>query len=131
MTKMEIIDYSENSFVVRGDTKTYKDNLKELGGKWNANLRDGAGWVFSNKHKTKVEEFTSKQISDENEKNEEVPLSLWEYSEKSFVIRGDTKKYKDTLKELGGKWNSNLKDGAGWIFPNTKRNDVDEWLSHL
>jgi hypothetical protein len=34
------------------------------------------------------------------------------YSENSFVVRGsDTIKFKDSLKEFGGKWNSNLKGG--------------------
>ncbi len=35
--------YSEKSFVVRGDTKPFKDQLgrKGLGGKWNRKLRDG------------------------------------------------------------------------------------------
>jgi len=37
--------------------------------------------------------------------------------EKSLVLIGDTKPFKDVIKEVGGKWNSNLSCGPGWIFP--------------
>ncbi len=55
-------------------------------------------------------------------------LNITSYSEKSFVIRGDTKLYKEKIKELGGKWNRNLKGGPGWIFSNNKRPIVDNWI---
>lgn len=54
---MEIVEYSDKSFAVYGDTKPYKDELKELGGRYNANLRDGPGWIFSNTKLSAVEEF--------------------------------------------------------------------------
>ena len=58
-----------------------------------------------------------------------VSLIIEEYSEKSFVIRGDdTKKFKDTLKELGGKWNPSLKDGSGWIFSNARKEQLEKFL---
>lgn len=55
-------------------------------------------------------------------------MNLSIYSDKSFVITGNTKEHKDTLKELGGKWNSKLTCGSGWIFSLTKRTEVEEWL---
>lgn len=61
-----------------------------------------------------------------------VSLIIEEYSDKSFVIRGeDTKKFKDTLKELGGKWNPSLKDGSGWIFSNTRKEQLEKFLEVL
>ena len=57
---MSIVDYSEKAVVMVGDTIKVKDNLKELGGRYNKFLSCGAGWVFSKKHfaetdvKTKV-----------------------------------------------------------------------------
>lgn len=54
---MYMDDYNTNSFVVRGDTKLYKDQLKELGGKWNPNLVGGNGWVFSIKKKDIISKF--------------------------------------------------------------------------
>jgi len=51
----EILAYSNKSFVVRGDTKPMKKELKEAGGRWNPNLKGGAGWIFGNKRKEQVE----------------------------------------------------------------------------
>jgi len=47
-------DYSEKAIVLYGDTKTIKDLLKELNGKFNPRLKDSAlstfaGWIFSKK----------------------------------------------------------------------------------
>ncbi|MGD7196592.1 hypothetical protein HI806_08495 [Ralstonia solanacearum] len=44
---------------------------------------------------------------------------------KSFIVKGDTKKIKDGLKDLGGKWNSSL---GGWVFSKTKEVEVAEFL---
>ena len=55
---MEIKDYTDKSFVLCGEeTKNHKDYIKELGGKWNANLKTGPGWIFSMNQKEKVHEF--------------------------------------------------------------------------
>jgi len=56
--------YSDRSFVVRGtSTKSYKENLKKLGGKWNSNLKDGEGWIFSIKRKEEVEKFIKETMT--------------------------------------------------------------------
>jgi hypothetical protein len=52
------------------------------------------------------------------------------YSEKAIVVRGDTKEHKESLKQLGGKWNSNLKGGSGWIFSKSRENDVRNYISN-
>jgi len=54
-------------------------------------------------------------------------ITISDYSEKSFVVRGDTEKHKEALKILGGKWNALLRDGSGWIFPSTKKDEVKKW----
>ena len=44
-------------------------------------------------------------------------LNIDVYNVNSFVIRGDsTYKYKENLKEKGGKYNSKLAGGPGWVF---------------
>lgn len=53
---IEIIDYSEKSFAVVGETKPIKEKLKELGGSFNSRLTCGAGWIFS---KTKLDIVTN------------------------------------------------------------------------
>ena len=56
-------------------------------------------------------------------------MEIQDYTDKSFVLFGDdTKKYKDYIKEMGGKWNANLKIGPGWIFSNNQKDSVLEWL---
>lgn len=56
-------------------------------------------------------------------------IEIVDYSEKSFAVIGDTKAIKDTLKELGGKFNFRLSCGAGWIFSKTKLEDVKKVLA--
>ena len=61
-SKIYIEEYSPKSFVVRGKTQEYKDNLKEFGGKWNPHLTDKqngckfGGWIFS---KSKIPKVTA------------------------------------------------------------------------
>ena len=57
--------YSELSFAVFGDTRSVKDELKSMEGKYNPKLGESQkpGWIFSNKHKQAVEEFISKKPS--------------------------------------------------------------------
>lgn len=56
-TNLTIVDYSEKAFAVIGDTKSVKDDLKKLGGRFNGKLSCGAGWIFSNKMREEVEKF--------------------------------------------------------------------------
>lgn len=51
---LSIIDYSERSIALIGDTKAVKDTLHSLGGRFNPKLSCGAGWVFP---KTKEDEL--------------------------------------------------------------------------
>lgn len=50
---IEIIDYSEKAIAVIGETKPIKNQLKDMGGRFNFRLSCGAGWIFP---KTKREE---------------------------------------------------------------------------
>jgi hypothetical protein len=55
---MKVQDYSERAIVVRGeDTKIYKEQLQDLGGKYNAMLRDGPGWIFPKAKEDKILKF--------------------------------------------------------------------------
>lgn len=55
-------------------------------------------------------------------------MNIVNYSDKSFVITGNTKDFKDELKELGGRWNSKLTCGNGWVFSLTKKKELESWL---
>ena len=58
---IEIMDYSEKAIAVFGDTKAIKEQLKELGGRFNPSLNYNSekrsGWVFSKKQADKVKEL--------------------------------------------------------------------------
>lgn len=47
-------EYSEKAIVVRGDTRPLADVLKDLGGRFNARLQGGAGWIFSKRKEDEV-----------------------------------------------------------------------------
>ena len=55
-------------------------------------------------------------------------IEVFDYSPKSFVVKGNTKPIKDKLKSLGGSFNMYLRKEnsvfAGWIFPLTKKEAV-------
>ncbi|WP_394424429.1 hypothetical protein [Vreelandella stevensii] len=59
--KVYMEDYEKDgkvkSFLVKGDTKEVKENLKELGGKWNQALR---GWIFPKSKELEVADFLKK-----------------------------------------------------------------------
>lgn len=59
-------------------------------------------------------------------------IKVVEYSKKSFALVGaKTKELKDELAALGGSFNFRLTCGAGWIFSNKKRVEVDQFLTKL
>lgn len=61
-----------------------------------------------------------------------VDLFLVDYSEKAIAIFGETKEIKETLKELGGRFNTKLtyndEKKCGWVFPKSKSKVVKEAL---
>lgn len=56
-------------------------------------------------------------------------VQIIDYSEKAIAIVGDTRAIKDTLKTLGGRFNSHLSCGAGWIFSKSKEATLREVLN--
>lgn len=52
--ELEIVDYSEKAVAVTGDTRAHAGKLKELGGRFNARLKCGAGWIFSKKKEQEI-----------------------------------------------------------------------------
>lgn len=55
--EFSIVDYSEKAIAVTGDTKSIKDQLKKLGGRFNGKLSCGPGWIFSKKKEDEVREL--------------------------------------------------------------------------
>lgn len=55
-------------------------------------------------------------------------ISLVDYTVKAFVITGDTTKFSQELKELGGKWISLRSGGKGWMFSKKRLEEVASLL---
>jgi len=73
---IQIVDYSEKSIAVIGETKPIKDILSNLGGKFNPRLSCGMGWIFP---KTKSEAVIKKlkeiaETKKQSEDNRENPV---------------------------------------------------------
>ena len=58
-------------------------------------------------------------------------FNVVKYNDKCVVVVGDTRKIKDSLKEMGGRFNAKLTCGAGWVFPMKKREEVEEFINSL
>ena len=72
-----------------------------------------------------VDEKSSREIEDKLE-------IVLEYTSKTFIIVGNTKKYKDLLKTLGGFYNSKFKYNggtSGWGFSTGKLDEVKSILN--
>ena len=71
-----------------------------------------------------------KEEKPKNEHSEQVAATgsfqVVDYSEKAIAITGDTKPIKDDLKRLGGKFNSKLSCGCGWVFGKKNKETITE-----
>jgi hypothetical protein len=56
-------------------------------------------------------------------------IHIDEYSDSSIVLRGDTRPFKEDIKKLGGKYNSRLQGGGGWIFSKTSKSKVQDFIN--
>jgi hypothetical protein len=55
-------------------------------------------------------------------------LIITPYTDKSFVILGETLEHSTALGQLGGKYNPNLKIGPGWIFSKVREDTVRNYI---
>jgi len=56
------------------------------------------------------------------------PLYITQYSEKSFVVLGDTLNHSEALVRLGGTFNPSLRIGQGWIFSKNREPSVQKYI---
>ena len=59
------------------------------------------------------------------------PIKLIEYSEKCLAVVGETKQFKEALKEMGWRYNPALSCGPAWIFPVKKREAVQKFQAGM
>ena len=58
-------------------------------------------------------------------------IIICDYTEKSIVVVGDTYKHRAIFKNLGGKWNTRLRVGKGWVFPKNKQSIIKKAVDSL
>lgn len=61
--------------------------------------------------------------------NDNPNIRIVDYSEKAIAVYGDTKPYKGELKAMGGSYNSRLKEGPGWIFRTSKKQELQKFFN--
>lgn len=85
---VRIIDYSDKAFALVGETRTIKDNLKSLGGRFNNKLSCGAGWIFPKSKLTTVQAFLNMGVLEQREQVQQKDKALWDEFEKR-VLRAE------------------------------------------
>lgn len=55
---------------------------------------------------------------------ESTGIQIVEYSDRAIAVIGDTYPVRDKLKNLGGRFNSRLSCGAGWVFSRNRREEL-------
>lgn len=88
---MKLEEYSDKAIVIRGEyTKKYIDQLKSMNGKFNPKLKGGPGWIFSKRHKYKLNIFIdqkNKECFDESQSEEKFYLQTVFETERNNVKR--------------------------------------------
>jgi hypothetical protein len=102
-------NYSEKAIVVYGPgTKECKEQLKELGGKFNANLRTGPGWIYSKQNEKKVREFVEMYGTLVPEKNVEKKASA------VIANAGSVSQVVETVRQMTQKFGARDKQQLLW-----------------
>ena len=57
-------------------------------------------------------------------------LTYEPYKSDKIAVRGDLK-YDDDIRNLGGRWNSRMKGGAGWTVPIESKDDLLELIKKI
>ncbi len=77
------------------------------------------------RYETKNLELRKSEVkkSSQAERND---IKMVNYSDRALAIYGNTYEIKNQLKELGAKFNRNLRDGAGWIVPKSYESQISD-----
>ena len=122
----EIVEFRENYYLV-----FYDRNIKKY-----VRLDDETGKPSSSLSYRLIElknrSFYYKPAKPEEvvKTDDSVPenVRIVDYSEKAVAVYGDTKKFKGDLTQMGGKWNSRLREGPGWIFKASKKQELQKYF---
>lgn len=103
---VRIVEYSDKSIAVYGNTKEIKDQLKAIGGRFNPKLKDGAGWIFPKNKESDVRTLLEEQSTIPTISETEAFSPA--YGASNTLI--STEKYEELRKQMRSKLN-NLNSG--------------------
>lgn len=101
--------------------------IREINSFHNSTLDDVVSMMAHNMDLTEKSQPKAKKAS-EPEQTDNDGISIFDYSEKAFVVTGDTRKIKEDLKRLGGRFNARLTCGCGWVFKKADEDKVWDFL---
>lgn len=78
---LRIVDFSDKSFVLYGDTSGYEKFLESQYGAYNKHLPEGAGWLFSKKREVVIRDFFKLHSQTKNPNNESLEVLLEQLSQ--------------------------------------------------
>ena len=132
---LRIVDYSEKSIAVFGGTPEFRTELDNNGGEFNRYLEGGAGWIFSKRHRERVEELVSyfnriteiKELSLDLQEKPQAKETMFtgqvfrivQLSEGTFNLIGNTTLFEDELIALGCQKIDDAKEPT-WYFTRNK-----------
>jgi hypothetical protein len=88
-------------------------------------------YVFAHFNKVEAPAVVEQPKTEEPVKDqpkEAANVQIIDYSEKAIAVVGDTYPIRESLRNLGGKFNKFLKCGAGWIFSKSKESELKSLL---
>jgi len=106
--EVQVIEYSDKSIAVIGNTYPIKEKLKAAGGKFNKFLTCGAGWIFP---KSKLEELQKALNQDEESDNAELQAVVTQNNEET-TLKDEIQKTVDFFVETDLKLYGEVTEGT-------------------
>ena len=58
-------------------------------------------------------------------------LTYEKYNEEKFAVRGDRNRHSSFIKTIGGRWNSRMKNGEGWLVPIFEEKTLQSYINSM
>ena len=97
-----------------------REQLREIGAIWNSELRC---YILDKLKSKELDNIVEGKLTYEDY----IPKWNKEGEVKAIVVRGNSFKHKDSLKELGGSYNYQIK---GWIFAKNKEDEIKAFIEY-
>jgi hypothetical protein len=126
-TPQNVLNEPKKNIIINQNPKTNMETTKS-----ESELQENHDKMLD-KHIAEYNDKKSERQRNRERESSEAKVEVIKYSERAIALKGEgTRKIKDDLKTLGGKFNRYLKSEngifAGWIFSVKKLNEVTELL---